>query len=117
MGGGRDVIVRNNVCRNVAVCLHLDDRGLNWQRDACTKNATFTGDLVAGLFAVDYTQPPYATTFPEMVTTLSNRPCTPVNISFTGNQACNATQMIDVSAADLAAWGDTYQGNTNTSTC
>jgi hypothetical protein len=117
VGGGRDNIVRNNICRNVGTCLHLDDRGLNWQAASCTYNKTYAGDLVQGLFAVKYQQPPFSTTFPEIVGTLANRPCTPVNVSFTGNSACNATKLIDASLADLAKWGDVFAGNTNTSVC
>jgi UDP-2,3-diacylglucosamine pyrophosphatase LpxH len=117
VGGGRDNIVRNNICRNVGTCLHLDDRGLNWQAASCTFNASYAGDLVQGLFAVKYQQPPFSTTFPEIVGTLANRPCTPVNVSFTGNSACNATKLIDASLADLAKWGDVFAGNTNTSVC
>ena len=117
VGGGRDVIVRGNVCRNTGTCLHLDSRGLSWQRDSCTRNASYTGDLVEGLLAVNYQQPPYATAFPEIVGTLANRPCTPVNVSFLNNFACNATQLIDASLADLAAWGDVFVGNTNSSVC
>jgi hypothetical protein len=117
VGGGRDVIVRANVCRNVGTCLHLDDRGLGWQADSCTHNATYSGDLVQGLFAVHYQQPPYSTAFPEIVATLENRPCTPVNVSFTGNTACNASRLIDASLDDLARWGDVFAGNTNVSVC
>ena len=117
VGGGRDVIVRNNICRNTGTCLHLDDRGLNWQRDSCTKNATFTGDLVKGLYEVNYQQPPYSTAVPEMVGTLENRPCTPVNVSFTGNFGCNVSRLIDVTVSDLESWGDVFAGNSNASTC
>ena len=117
VGGGRDNVVRNNVCRNVGTCLHLDDRGLNWQHASCIWNATYTGRLVQELYDVDYLQPPYATAFPEITTTLARQPCTPVNVSYINNAACNATTLIDASLADLAAWGDAFVGNTNASVC
>ena len=117
VGGGRDIIVRNNICRNVGTCLHMDNRGMNWQVDACTYNKTYTGDLVQGLFNMNYKAPPYSTAFPEIVDTLSNRPCVPVNVSFLSNAACNATTLIDTSLTDLASWGDVFEGNTNASTC
>ena len=117
VGGGRDVIVRDNVCRNVGTCLHLDDRGLNWQHDSCVVNATWTGRLVQELLDVDYTRAPYATAFPEIVTTLARAPCTPTNVSFLRNAACNATTLIDVTAQDLQAWGDTFEGNTAVAVC
>lgn len=117
VGGGRDNIVRNNVCKNVGTCMHLDNRGLNWQHDSCVINATWTGRLVQELFNVKYTQPPYSTAFPEIVDTLNRHPCTPVNVSFVGNFGCNVTQMIDAKQSDLAAWYDTYADNTNAATC
>lgn len=43
VGGGRDNIVTGNTCLNVTQCVHLDNRGMNWQNDACTYNATYTG--------------------------------------------------------------------------
>ena len=117
IGGGRDNVVRNNVCRNVGTCMHLDNRGLNWQHDSCVINATWTGRLVQELLNVNYTQPPYSTAFPEIVSTLDRHPCTPVNVSFVDNFSCNTSTVIDASLADLAAWYDTFQNNTNATTC
>ena len=89
----------------------------NWQHDSCVYNATWTGRLIQELFDVNYTQPPYSTAFPELLDTLTRRMCVPVNVSYTGNTACNSTSMIDMSLADLAAYGDTYANNTLTPTC
>lgn len=114
VGGGRDNVVSGNRCRGaVDTCVHLDDRGLNWQADACAYNASYTGDLVQQLFNVHYTQPPYSTAFPEIVDTLSRRPCTPVNITVSGNTYCAATtgQFLSVTSAEAAAWGDVVTGN------
>jgi hypothetical protein len=120
VGGGRDVIVDSNVCKGVVdTCVHVDDRGLNWQSGECTYNTTFTGELVQQLFDVKYTQPPYSTYFPEIVNTLSRRPCTPVNISITDNSYCNATTktFIDMSLAVLEKYDDYVQGNTPNLDC
>jgi hypothetical protein len=114
VGGGRDNVVSGNACVGaVDTCVHVDARGLTWQAAACTANATYTGDLVQGLFNVNYTQPPYAVAFPEIVDTLSRRPCTPVNLTVAGNTYCSAStkQFIDVPAASTTAWGDTVAGN------
>lgn len=114
VGGGRDVIVEGNVCRGVVdTCVHIDDRGLNWQSGECTYNSSYTGELVQQLFDVKYTEPPYSTLFPEIVSTLSRRPCTPVNISVTANSYCNATTktFIDMSSADLQKYDDYVSGN------
>jgi hypothetical protein len=115
VGGGRDTVVAGNSCARVGTCVHLDNRGMGWQADACAYNATYTGLLPAGLFAVNYTQPPYATAFPPIVTTLANHPCVPVNVSVTGNTYCGAATFIDATAAQTAAWFDVVDGNTNTS--
>jgi hypothetical protein len=120
VGGGRDTIVDGNDCRGVVdTCVHIDDRGLNWQAGECTFNSSYTGELVQQLFDVKYTQPPYSTTFPEIVSTLSRRPCTPVNISITDNTYCNATTkvFIDMSSADLEKYDDYVNGNTPNLSC
>ena len=114
VGGGRDNVVEGNTCGGaVDTCVHLDDRGLGWQAASCAYNATYTGDLVAGLFAVNYTLPPYATWFPEIVDTLARRPCVPVNNSIRGNRYCavGTKAFMDASYADAAAWGDAVEGN------
>ena len=59
----------------------------------------------------------FLTSNPSFTTTLARRPCTPVNNSFLRNAACNATVLIDASAADLASWDDAFVGNTNAPSC
>ena len=119
VGGGRDTVIGGNACGpGVDTCVHVDDRGLNWQAAECAYNATYTGDLVKGLFSVNYTHPPYSTAFPSIVDTLSRRPCTPVNISIVGNSYCNSTKkFVDASPASLASWGDLLQDNTVIASC
>ena len=36
----------------------------------CAYNASYTGQLVQGLFDAHYTQPPYAAFYPDIVSTL-----------------------------------------------
>lgn len=87
---------------------------MNWQLSSCTYNATYTGQLVAQLFAVNYTQAPYATAFPSIVNTLQYHPCVPVNISVTGNTFCNVHQgFIDATANQTASWYDLVNANAN----
>ena len=61
------------------------------------------------MFDVNYTYPPYATTFPEIVDCLSFRPCVPVNVNITDNIYCNAETFI--STTGYVAWNDTVTGN------
>jgi hypothetical protein len=117
VGGGRDVIVQGNTFIRAGVATHIDNRGMNWQADSCAYNASYTGALVADLFAVNYTQPPYSTEYPPIVTTLANHPCVPVNITVSGNSWCNCTQFIDVDANSTAQWFDVVTDNTQFDGC
>ena len=113
VGGGRDTIVHGNRCTGaVDTCVHIDDRGLNWQASSCSFNATYTGQLVQGLYDVHYTQPPYSVAFPEIVYTLQRRPCTPFNISVVGNTYCRSVQrFLDATANQTTTWGDVVDNN------
>lgn len=113
VGGGRDTTVTGNSCVRSGTCVHFDNRGMTWQASTCTYNASYTGALAAGLFAVNYTIPPYATAFPPIVDTLSDRPCVPVNVSVTDNDYCMVGAFIDATPAETAAWGDVVAGNRN----
>lgn len=114
VGGGRDTVVSRNYCEDVGTCVHVDNRGMDWQSSACSYNATYTGALVAGLFAVNYTLPPYATAFPSIVDTLAYHPCVPVNITVADNTFCDVhSAFIDASANQTAEWLDAVAGNVN----
>lgn len=115
IGGGRDNFVGDNTCINTGYCVHVDNRGMNWQAASCAYNATYAGALVQQMFAVNYTSPPYSTAYPEMVTTLSNHPCVPVNMTITGNRYCvgPATQgFMDVTTNQTQSWFDSVSNNT-----
>jgi parallel beta-helix repeat protein len=118
VGGGRDTIVDGNTCINSGYCVHVDNRGMNWQLEDCTANATWTGQLVQDLFAVNYTLPPYATAYPPIVNSLSYHPCVPVNITVSNNRFCNMSQgFIDVSSNDTTSWFDVVTNNTEFTAC
>lgn len=108
VGGGRDAIIEGNLCNNTGTCVHVDNRGMNWQLPDCTYNASYAGALVEGLFAVNYTSPPYSTAFPEIVNTLQNHPCVPVNISIQNNRYCNTPVFLD---ANVSSWYDNVTNN------
>ena len=118
IGGGRDTAVSGNYCADTDVCVNIDSRGLSVQRDMCTANASYTGLLVAQILAVNFTLPPYAVAFPSIVSTLSNSPCSPVNISVRFNRYCTSgtqQRFIDVSSSQTAAWSDSVANNTRVS--
>ena len=60
-----------------------------------------------GLYDVHYTQPPYATTFPQILNCLTFRPCVPVNAVIVDNTYCKTPTFIN----DVGAWNDTIGGN------
>ncbi|KAJ9444467.1 hypothetical protein DIPPA_21453 [Diplonema papillatum] len=54
--------------------VHIDNRGETWQADFCTPP---NGSFWQQLDAVNYTQPPHSTHFPDLLHV--DRPCTPVH--------------------------------------
>merc|ERR1712146_263397 len=115
-GGGRDNTVANNTCIGVKdVCIHFDNRGMNWQHADCTNSSTGgPGLLVQQLEQVHYQQPPYSTQYPRLPDTMSYRPCVPVGNLVLYNRCCNCTQstFIDRSDDTISSWGSYLQGNT-----
>ncbi len=94
IGGGRDSKIVNNIFINCNPCVHLDARGLGWQKD-------FTENWVKELrekgtnCGINITEPPYSTKYPELTTILTNNPGTPcgnvisTNICVGGNFGAN----------------------------
>ncbi|MDQ2732870.1 MAG: right-handed parallel beta-helix repeat-containing protein, partial [Armatimonadota bacterium] len=84
IGGGVDNTVDNNLFVNCTPSVHLDDRGLNWQ-----KNATLdTKDtLQSSLRAVPYTEAPWKDRYPNLVHILDDNPGTPKRNVFIHNIA------------------------------
>lgn len=114
VGGGRDTIVRNNRCEDTDVCVHIDNRGMSGS-SAASCRVKPPGLLVEQLYAVNYTFPPYADAFPEIVDTLQRRPCVPVNVSVTGNSFCHSATFLDTK--DWASWDDVVANNTEDTNC
>ena len=69
------------------------------------------------LESLKYTQPPYATAFPELLSIYRDHPCTPVHNTIEGNVYCHAKSLkggsfINVDAAQAASWLSTIANNT-----
>jgi len=115
VGGGRDNVIVNNTFTRVThgYAIDYDNRGQNWQHLSCVHNATWTGRLVQDLFNVKYTQPPYATRYPELVGLLDRQPCAPYNNTIVGNSYCTlASNFTNLTPEQAAQWGDVLAGNT-----
>jgi hypothetical protein len=74
IGGGRDNIIEDNLFVNCSPAIHVDSRGLTWQRALAMSP---TGPLQQGLGLVNYTQPPYSTHYPSLATMLTDAPGAP----------------------------------------
>ena len=63
-----------------------------------------------------YTQPPYSTTFPELLSIYEDHPCMPVYNTIEGNTYCHAKSkdggnFIDVTPEVAAGWHSTVANN------
>jgi hypothetical protein len=74
LGGGRDTIIENNVFHDAGWAVHIDNRGMGWQ-----KKATRNGTLWKRLQEVDYTKPPWSERYPELVDIVEDRLGEPVD--------------------------------------
>jgi parallel beta-helix repeat protein len=125
VGGGRHNSVLGNRCEGISAahpqtqrsCVHFDNRGMNWQHSACSNSSGQPGLLIQQLYQVDYQQPPYSFAFPDIVNTLKDRPCVPVENVFIGNSYCGLGEFLTATAADVAAWGSYAAENTEDYNC
>lgn len=74
IGGGCDNVVENNVFVDCNPAVHIDARGLGWQK-AATDDPN--GTLRTRLRSVPYNQPPYSTKYPSLPNILNDDPGTP----------------------------------------
>ena len=73
-GGGRDIVIENNIFVDTGWAVHLDNRGMGWQ-----KRALRNGTLMKRLTATKYTTPPWSERYPELVDILDDRLGEPVD--------------------------------------
>ena len=107
IGGGRRNILKNNYCDNVDICVHLDNRGMTWEPLPCTPP---NGSLWEGLYSVNYQNPPWSISYPEMVDI--EEPCVPVFNVIENNQYCGLnTTFASFTKKDAISWNDTVDNN------
>jgi parallel beta-helix repeat protein len=74
IGGGRDNVVDDNLFVNCTPAIHIDSRGLSWQKGlANDPNGQFRHQLAL----VHYNEPPYSTHYPSLATLLDDAPGAP----------------------------------------
>ena len=72
IGGGRDSTIENNIFVDCFPAVHIDARGLGWQKDGVAR-------LLEGLKEVPYQDELWRTRYPEMATLPDQKPGTPFN--------------------------------------
>lgn len=91
IGGGKDNHYYNNIFIGSPYAIHLDKRGNNW-----AKNMTLKGGIAdQRLNMVNYTQPPYATAYPELVNYWKEGAELPLRNVFNGNLFFNIKNLIN----------------------
>ncbi len=84
IGGGRDSQIVNNIYIDCQPCVHLDARGLGWQK-------YFTEGWIKDLqensnhLGINPNIPPYSTKYPKLTEILTNNPGTPVGNTVANN--------------------------------
>jgi Right handed beta helix region len=73
IGGGRNNTIENNIFAECDPAVHLDGRGLTWASGSFAD----PGAIQKELDAVNYTQPPYSSRYPELLTLLDENPAAP----------------------------------------
>ena len=75
VGGGRDIVVANNIFVDCLPAVSLDARGLGW----AAKSLAPGGDwgMEKRLAAVPYDAPPYSTRYPHLANVLKDNPTAP----------------------------------------
>lgn len=72
IGGGRDNTIENNIFVDCKPAVHVDSRGLDWQKGS-------VGRLIDSLKQFPYRDEPWRSRYPEMLTLPDQQPGTPFN--------------------------------------
>ncbi len=74
LGGGRDTVIENNIFADAGWAVHVDNRGMGWQRKSLRG-----GSLMRRLLAMPYQSPPWSTRYPKLVRIRDDRFGEPVD--------------------------------------
>eukprot|EP01062_Namystynia_karyoxenos_P027618 TRINITY_DN21140_c0_g1_i1.p1 TRINITY_DN21140_c0_g1~~TRINITY_DN21140_c0_g1_i1.p1 ORF type:complete len:644 (+),score=255.68 TRINITY_DN21140_c0_g1_i1:65-1933(+) len=108
LGGGRHHTATGNKFIRCGTPLHIDARGLTWQKDYCTPPG---GHFFTELNSLDYTHPPYSTHYPELLNITTDSPCVPVHNRIADSLWCGSEKFHDFSDKDQSAWHVTLSNN------
>lgn len=98
---------------NNRLAVHFDNRGMNWEADACAVNGTYlqeVNDLLSGESGDIWKEE-----YPELVAIIEeDRLCTPINNRVENNTYDSDTdRFLDASDDDVAAWDSSVANNIN----
>ena len=116
VGGGRDNHAVNNTFTNCNLAVHIDNRGMNWEKNQCEapSGGSFTDveAMTGGPAGKEW-----LSRWPALSDILKqDHICTPVYNRITGNRYTNCTTFIDASPSDTSSWLCNVSGNVNATT-
>ncbi|WP_294596693.1 right-handed parallel beta-helix repeat-containing protein [uncultured Rikenella sp.] len=103
IGGGHDNVYRNNIFIDMPMAVHIDNRMEGWGRGMLDPD----GVVDRRLRAVRYTEPPYATAYPELARYWEGTPRVPRGNVFAGNLFCKIGKILNGSPA-WADWSNNW---------
>ena len=99
IGGGQDITYRNNIFMNLPYAIQIDNRLQIWQ--SYSKWLKPNGEYDTKFKAVNYTQPPYSTAYPELLEYWENNPALPKRNIITNNIFYNVNHLVKGNPAFL----------------
>ncbi|XP_065903276.1 uncharacterized protein [Dysidea avara] len=113
IGGGRHNHVHHNHYYDCNTAVHVDNRGMNWQKSDCSPG----GEFEQQLNSVNYQQPPWSQHYPFLVNIFNDHPCVPVYNNITDNTYCHTGQFTDLSTDNAKQWIDNVINNKECINC
>lgn len=99
IGGGQDITYKNNIFMNLPYAIQIDNRLQIWQ--SYSKWLKPNGEYDTKFKAVNYTQPPYSTAYPELLEYWENNPALPKRNIITNNIFYNVNHLVKGNPAFL----------------
>ena len=110
IGGGRRTTLSNSTFVNCSLAVHLDNRGMGWEKSQCGPNGTSVADVeavLAGPAAALWSE-----RWPELTNITDDDLCVPVYNRIVDNRYdADTKKFMDASPEDAAAWRDVVSGN------
>eukprot|EP01043_Picozoa_sp_COSAG02_P076792 COSAG02_NODE_16491_length_1079_cov_1.526531_1_plen_134_part_00 len=114
IGGGRDNKLHGNHCPSTHTCVHVDNRGMNWEQTSCNKSVCVPASNGYGMCdplglekVMKY--PAWVKAWPELSGPVKDA-CVPVGNEVVGNDYSQG-EFIDQPASVTTAWKMKVAGN------